>query len=77
MKKLKPPNIIALIIGCFSFLIGAIFLLQGATRESGIYTMWLGFTLAGSAIYLQKDTENIECISYNEWNDSYAIPLLV
>ncbi len=66
MKKLKSPNRVALVIGCFSFLTGATFILQGATWESGLYPMWLGFTLAGSAIYLQKDTENIECASYNE-----------
>ena len=63
MKNLNAANSIALIIGCFSFLIGAMALLQEANWESGLYTMWLGFTLAGSAIYLQKDTKNVKCSS--------------
>lgn len=55
MKNLTTTSGVALVIGCFSFLLGCVFLLHGDTSELTLYTMWLGFTLAGSAAHEQNE----------------------
>lgn len=54
MKNLTSTSTVALIIGVFSFLLGCTFLLQGHPLEDSLYTIWVGFILAGSAALMNK-----------------------
>lgn len=54
MRNLTSANTVALIIGLLSFLLGCTFLLQGHPLDDSLYTIWIGFTLAGSTFFVDK-----------------------